>query len=221
MNIAVTMRVADSSTYLERRDAISHDWLRMIEKHPITPILIPNSLKRPVEFLRSIEVKGLLLTGGNDLGPLRGEIGLKPDAMERDSTENQLLQWAVDEGVPVFGVCRGLQLINVYFNGGIERNLESLGCHVNVNHKVSIVSESMKSLEDLNEIITNSYHNNGVLLSGLSSELEVFAVAENDVVEGVRHPNLPIIAVQWHPERKNPAYELDNNIFLEWLSLCD
>jgi putative glutamine amidotransferase len=193
----------------------------MIEKHPITPVLMPNSLKRPVEFLRSIEVNGLLLTGGNDLGPLKGEIDWKPDTMERDFTENQLLQWAVDKGIPVFGVCRGLQLINVYFNGGIERNLKSIGSHVKVNHKVSIVSETMKSLEGLNEIITNSYHNNGVLLSGLSSELEVFAMAENDVVEGVSHPNLPIIAVQWHPERKNPAHELDNNIFLEWLSLCD
>ena len=64
------------------------------------------------------------------------------------------------------------------------------------------------------EFKVNSFHNHGVLLDGLSSFLKTFDIAKDSVVEGFFHPELPILGIQWHPERQNNC-ELENKILIE------
>jgi putative glutamine amidotransferase len=221
MIIAVSMRAADSVAYHEPRDAISHEWIEFLQSKAITPVPISNALRQPSEYMRSIRARGLILTGGEDLGPLPGEPGEQSAGNSRDAVENELLECALGERIPVFGVCRGLHLVNVHFGGGLERDLGPSANHVNVMHRVEIVASPSDHVKDGEGGETNSYHGQGVVVGGVAPDLRVFAVAADDVVEGLYHPSLPVVAVQWHPERPNPASQLDEALFEDWLARCE
>ena len=221
MIIAVSMRVVSNDTYPETRDAISNDWVKLLDQLPVTPVFVPNALSDPAAYLQDIGAKGLILTGGDNLAPLPYEPGSNRVESSRDRTENTLLSSAIERRLPVLGVCRGLQMVNVHFGGGLVRDLSFTGQHVNSKHSVKIVSSPPWGNWDVEQIVTNSYHNQGVLLSDLASELSAFAVASGDVVEGLCHPDLPLVAIQWHPERENPAAEQDQALLQRWISQCE
>lgn len=221
MIVAVSMRVVENSTYPEIRDAISHDWVRLLDTLPVTPVFVPNVLSNPAAYLRDIGAKGLILTGGGDLGPLPDEPNHKELTPDRDRTENELLTSAVDRGLPVLGVCRGLQVLNVHFGGGLVRDLSSTGQHVDIEHELEIVASPPWGNLGAKHLITNSFHSQGVCLSNLAPELKAFAMASGDVVEGLYHPDLPVLAVQWHPERPNPASKQDQALLQHWIAQCE
>lgn len=216
------MRVITNETYPEVRDAISHDWVELLDAMDIEPVFVPNRLRDPARFLRESEARGLILTGGNDLGAVHGEAATPAAPAPRDRTEFALLDAAVTLGTPVLGVCRGLQVINVHFGGHILRDVGPLGMHVNARHPVDILAAPSPGLRAFGgtRVVTNSYHGQGVLLAGIASELRAFAVAPQSVVEGLYHPTIPVLAVQWHPERDRPQSEFDGTLLRDWLSLC-
>ena len=187
----------------------------------VTPVFVPNTLRDPSGYLDRVGARGLILTGGDDLGKLPGEPYTLSSPSERDQTERTLLSHAISQDLPVLGVCRGLQVINVYFGGALDRDLDSLGRHVNTTHPVDIVSKPSANAQDIGEVVTNSYHSQGVVLTGLAPELEAFALSPGNVVEGLYHPERDIVAIQWHPERPNPAADLDRALFQDWLVRCD
>jgi putative glutamine amidotransferase len=176
------------------------------------PLLVPNVLADPAAFIRATGARGVLLTGGDDVVWRRSGAG--SEATVRDQTERRLLDYAAAVRLPVLGVCRGLQMINVYFGGELMRDLADVGPHVAVHHAVDV--------DDWRErtIVTNSFHGQGVLRSGVATDLEPFAVARDGVVEGLRHRSLPIVAVQWHPERPNPSADYDAKLLEGWLRQC-
>lgn len=221
MIIAVSMRETVAPQYPEKRDAISHDWVHFLDGLGITPVFLPNVLSDPAGYLEKVNAKGLLLTGGDDLGPLPREDTCEAvEPPERDQTEHAVLDCALESDLPVFGVCRGLQIINVHLGGGLVRDLSPLGDHAATVHPVELLFDPTGKVGTLPYFDTNSYHRQGVVLNCLGDDLEAFAVAEHDVVEGLVHKHLPLTAVQWHPERQNSASVLDAVLFKEWLSLC-
>src|SRR5580698_10911742 len=102
--IAITQRVAVIPQYGERRDCLDQAWARFIAACGLLPLALPNIPEVALSLFRNVDVAGLLLTGGNDLAALGG------DAPERDATENALVDDAEARGLPVLGVCRGMQL---------------------------------------------------------------------------------------------------------------
>src|SRR5579884_3147277 len=103
--IAVSQRVSVVPDYGERRDCLDQAWTRFLAACGLIPVLIPNVTETALALCEAASVSGLLLTGGNDLHSLGG------DAPERDEVENALLEWAEQRGLPVLGVCRGMQII--------------------------------------------------------------------------------------------------------------
>jgi gamma-glutamyl-gamma-aminobutyrate hydrolase PuuD len=201
MIILVSMRTVEDLAYPETRDAISHDWSRLFASYGLTPILVPNALRDLGAFFK-LGASGLLLTGGDDLGP-------DDEPSLRDRTETLLLQGAIGHGLPIFGACRGLHVINRYFGGELARKLLE-------NH----VGEHSVKLDGGGTIRINSFHNQGVVVGGLAEELVPFASTESGVIEAVTHRTLPVTAVQWHPERPNPAADLDRKLLQQWFAQC-
>ena len=211
--IAVTMRLAPAIEYAEPRDAISHDMIAWLGYFGLMPILIPNTTFVPEDYFEDLGIERLLLSGGDSLGPLPGE-SRGPAPTCRDTMENQCLQAAIERDMPVLGICRGLTVINHTLGGSLCRHLEAQTAerhHGGQRHSVYLLQEGQT-------IEVNSYHHQGVLLPDLAPELEAFAVTDGDVVEGVRHKQHRITAIQWHPERPNPSTSYDQRILEEWLS---
>lgn len=181
-------------------------------------------------------VQGLLLTGGPDLDPaLYGEEALpecgKIDS-QRDAMEYKLLERFVKAKKPVFGICRGMQILNSYFGGTLWQDLPTqLGVvHSGGDkpHDCVHMTELMpgSQLHQLygSRIITNSYHHQSVKMM---AEGFVCSAVCGEVIEAMEHTTLPIFAVQWHPERMTGVDRFVHHgpdsapLFLNFVKQCE
>lgn len=144
----------------------------------------------------------LLLPGGGDLEPWRyGQENTASRSLEpeRDAAELALIDLFLNLGKPVFGVCRGMQTLNVFFGGTL---LQDIPDHGQVGgrdrlHEVRTVGELAALCGE--DVTVNSAHHQA--LDRLGAGLEAVQWAPDGVVEAVCHRSLPVWGVQWHPER--------------------
>jgi N5-(cytidine 5'-diphosphoramidyl)-L-glutamine hydrolase len=193
--IAISQRVAVASPCGERRDCLDQAWIKFMSTCGLTPLLVPNDEQVAQRLCNAMPISGILLTGGNDLSACGG------DAPERDATESVLIDIADQRGLPVLGVCRGMQMIQHRF--GIQ--LERVAGHVAPRQIISIDGESAE---------VNSYHNFGATETG--PPLEAWAFAEDGVVKAVRHSTRRMVGIMWHPERLSPFAPRDILIFQQF-----
>jgi putative glutamine amidotransferase len=147
---------------------------------------------------------GLLLSGGGDIHPrfygrnLNGQFASVDE--QRDERERDLLRSFCEKRKPVFGICRGIQVVDVFFGGTLFRELGTAHLHESTIHSV-VTSENGGLREMLGERLSvNSYHHQAIRTLGRG--LVVTAVSDADgVIEGIEHDSLPVSAVQWHAER--------------------
>ena len=111
MLLAVSMRVTHHAPYREPRDSLAHDWAVWLDAINHQPIMLPNRLKDPKEFLRATRVEGLILTGGDSIIPSRNDDNA---VRARVATEHAAIDMAIEDGLPIIGVCRGFQMLNQY-----------------------------------------------------------------------------------------------------------
>ncbi|RZD48977.1 MAG: peptidase C26 [Thaumarchaeota archaeon] len=190
--IGISLRVVDALNYVEKRDALSHDWPKLFDELELIPIFIPNILKNIQSFLDELSLNGIVLSGGDDIG----------ENDDRDKTENFLLKYAIDKKIPVIGICRGMQLINNYFGG--KQIIDNNNQHIGNNHEIKIINHEISQIFNSKTIEVNSFHKNMINNDNLGNDLNIFATFEKDEsIEGFIHSSLPIIGVMWHPER-NP-----------------
>lgn len=150
---------------------------------------------------------GLLLCGGPDVQPhLYGEEinGAEKMVPERDDAEIALIKAFIEAGKPIFGVCRGAQILNVYFGGTLHQDLANAAVHtpfvseVYIPHPCTAIAGSVAEQLYGKEFIINSHHHQAV--KDLGEGLRITAT-HGDVVEAFEHESLPVSAVQFHPER--------------------
>lgn len=181
--VAVSQRVDVTQKYAERRDALDQRWAQFLFQAGVLPILIPNDTEVAGELLRSLQPAGVLLTGGNDLEKYGG------NAPERDNTETLLIRYALQESLPLLGVCRGMQSIQDCF--GVR--LIKVEGHVTPRQVIKLNGVESE---------VNSYHNYGSRET--VAELQVCGVAQDGVIKAIRHVTKPVAGIMWHPERINP-----------------
>jgi gamma-glutamyl-gamma-aminobutyrate hydrolase PuuD len=161
----------------------------------------------------------LVLTGGNDVSPkLYGEenSGLSLISAERDAFEFSLIKHAISQRIPILGICRGMQLLNVYFGGKLTLNLKDSHNHSIQNHLVDI---SVNATHHYPDYEVNSFHEHGVEPHNLGTELKAFATCDsNRLVEGLYHSRLPIAGILWHPERGNMRHEFNHFLISAFLN---
>ena len=151
---------------------------------------------------------GLLLPGGCDINPSR--YGQEKTAEGTVDDDLDVIQFAVLErflaaGKPVFGICRGHQLLNVAFGGTLIQHLAGAENHTGLPgggdnaHGARIEPDTFLFRIYGGDCRVNSSHHHGV--DRLGEGLRTVMRAEDGTVEAMEHTSLPIWSVQWHPER--------------------
>ena len=194
--IGITMSSHYDSIRHERFDKYDISWINLLKKLKLQPYPIPNNLIDLDEWLHNANIEGIILTGGNDLNRLSDAIN---PSLTRDNLEKMLIKYAISKKIPLIGYCRGMQLINDYFNGSLIK-IEN---HVAKKHDVII-----NIFGDKKKIKVNSFHNWGLFPNNIGKELKIFATADDGSVEGFYHKNFQIKGIMWHPERIDNNYNL-------------
>jgi len=179
------------------------DWLAVWRSggHPVRL-----SAGRPDD---SDELDGLIVGGGDDIeahlydGSLQMDVRVDP---ERDKLELALLAKMAPEGKPILGICRGSQMINIFYGGTLHQDIymvyEKTPRMRTVLPRKTVLIEDGSRLGDImgiDECRVNSLHHQSV--DRLGEGLEIVAHEPSGVVQGVECPGHPfLIGVQWHPE---------------------
>ena len=181
--VIFTQRVEIIESYNERRDCADQRIAEFIKECGFLPIPIPNNPDILNDAISQIEPCGIILTGGNSLVKYGG------NAPERDSTDKALIEIAINQKIPLYGFCRGMQSILDYFG----QTLQNIKNHVAVRHLLE--SDIWQERE------VNSYHNQACL-NIENTDLTILAKTSDGVVEAITHKNYNIAATMWHPERE-------------------
>ena len=194
MRLGLTMRVQRGDDSHEIRDMLAHDWSVLIRASlgDVPWLPIPNIKESVKEYLQGWEIDAVILTGGEDVGtsPLR------------DETEHHVLDYCVERRLPVLGVCRGHQMIQVFCGGRLQN--VSTARHAGNNHPVFSCHDRSRALLGRSPMQVNSYHRQGVYPERLGRGLQPWMVSSDGLVEGFFHSDKNLMGVQWHPERRLP-----------------
>jgi putative glutamine amidotransferase len=171
-------------------------------------IPIPNRLERPEPWIDAAGLSGIILSGGNDLAHLPGA---KNAAPERDATELALIRLSAGRGLPLLGVCRGLQMLVHAYGGTLKR----AAGHVARDHSLNALASGTLPVADRPRV--NSFHEFVIEPEGMPAELLPAATAPDGTVEAVAHRTHPQWGIMWHPERApfDPAdHDIMRTLFL-------
>lgn len=140
-------------------------------------------------------VDGFVIIGGADVNPkLYNEENYLSHGIddEIDALDIEIIRYAAQNNKPLFGICRGLQIINIYFKGTLKQHIFN---HENGSHKLILVENF---LNFPSSVVVNSFHHQSV--KKLGENLKVLYYSLDGEVEVFVHEKLPILAVQFHPE---------------------
>lgn len=198
------------------------------------PLFIPVlAEKEELEYLVS-QCDGLILTGGVDIDPVRFGEKLLNDTVvimqERDTAEMAVLDLAVRKNIPIFGICRGVQMMNVYFGGTLYQDIPAQ-CPSDVKHRMDepyhrtshscIVQKNtpLYELACVTEFGVNSHHHQAV--KDLAPGFISLGHSEDGIIEAICDPSKPFCwGVQWHPERIWDIEPTSAKLFEAFLSAC-
>ncbi len=193
-----------------RFDATPHEYVTAVLASGGLPLLAPPAPPE-VSTQAVASFDGLLLTGGGDISPERyGEASAKETSDvddDRDRSELALVAAAIARGIPILGICRGAQLMNVAFGGTLRQHLPATGSvrHTQPGRRYEtvhgVVLEATSLLAELigsRTIEVNSIHHQG--LADIGRDLDAAGHAEDGLVEVVENRDRRVLAVQWHPE---------------------
>jgi putative glutamine amidotransferase len=189
---------------------IPSDYVNAIQRAGGRPLLVPPVEHGVEETLEALD--GIVFTGGSDIDP--GEYGAEahPETFgvrpERDRAELALLEAALERDMPVLGICRGIQVLNVARGGDLEQHLPEVVGHeqhkhnppgIFADHEVAIEPDTRLAALLGSAHAVKSHHHQG--LRQLGEGLVETAHADDGTVEAIEDPNRRFaLGVLWHPE---------------------
>lgn len=209
------------------RVGVNREYVQAIEGAGAVPVLLP--LVESEELVEQLlgNLNGLLLAGGGDVDPMRfGEDpipGLGEVDPERDDFELALVKAALQRDMPVLGICRGIQVLNVAAGGTLYQDIQ---CQVPraiqhnqraprwyPSHEVRLDGDTLlASIYQADSLRVNSFHHQAVKVA--APVFRVSAKAKDAVVEGIEsREHRFVVGVQWHPESMVDRYPAQRLLF--------
>ncbi len=190
--IVITQRYEKIGKFEEYRDNVDSKLPLLVQKLGYIPILVPNNLENLNRFISEISPEGIILSGGGD--PFKKDL--------RYYNEKKLIKISIDKNIPIIGICRGAQVLNIFFGGKLKR----VSNHVRKHHK--IFGPLVKNLK----IKVNSFHDFGFFKETLGKDLKLLAYSSDNVVKSFCHKNYKLLGIMWHPERNKNVQKFDKNL---------
>ena len=228
--VGITCSTSAANSEGGARQVLNRAYVRAVEMAGGVPVILPVTTEQDVIARYLGVMDGLLLSGGVDLAP--GLYGQTPhpklgavDA-DRDTTEMPLIRLAVEQDVPLFAICRGIQSLNVALGGTLYQDLPSERpskivhqqrelnmARGEFSHTIRTEPGSLlRSIVGAEEMPTNSFHHQA--LRDVADGLLVTACAPDGVIEAAERPaSRYLLAVQFHPEETAPHDERSRRLF--------
>lgn len=186
--VVVSQRVDVIPGRGERRDALDQRLGNWLLAAGYLPVPMPNLFGEALgqhggqagtleHWLEAIGPAAVLLSGGNDIG----------NCLERDLSERDLMKWAALKGIPLLGICRGMQMMGVVGGAELVRVMGHAGTHHAVHGTIM-------------RFEVNSYHD--YALASCPDQYDILAQSDDGVIEAIRHRTRPWEGWMWHPERE-------------------
>jgi putative glutamine amidotransferase len=207
MNLILTQR-ANVDGHGQPIDVLESSYTTYFNALGMNVIPVSNFSPMTMELVGAVDVDGIVLTGGDDVAPgpwWVGDIEGKQYSQQRDATCGKLLEWALENDIPLLAICYGMQYVNTHLGGKLQADIHKAEADARLpgrEHEVLLLQE-IHGMSGTKRV--NHYHNSGMRLTQLAGDLEAFAIdKEYDVVEGYLYKGRRLMGVQWHPERRSP-----------------
>lgn len=222
--------IAVSAGWYDGYNKLNPPYVQSIIDAGAFPLIVPVTADEALLERMLGVADGVLLTGGGDFDPKYWGEEIIPQSNtpspERDVFDLLLVKWAYRLSLPVLGICRGMQAINIAFGGSVIQDIYSQ-CKGDLlnhsqkeprnveSHAVNVAADSLlKSVVGCDSMMVNSFHHQAV--GRIAENCVVSAVAPDGIVEAIEMPFHRMIAVQWHPEELYAVDEKQKNLF-RWL----
>lgn len=193
--------------------AVWRPFIDIIEREGGSVLMIPAGISKESFDFYINQIDALLIPGGPDVYPPNFSMSIHeksgPFDLDRDDIELMALKAGLERNLPILGICRGAQLMNLYFGGTLHQDLDDEG-YKNHNqwtqpekfnhvHHVNIKENTILSELGMKRLSVNSGHHQGI--HTLGQNLKVNAVSYDGLIEGFEHVSRPfVVGLQWHPE---------------------
>ena len=213
-----------------KRAYVNKDYVDAVVRAGGVPLIIPFSTDKEVIISQAQLIDGLILSGGHDISPYN--YGQEPSQKigetfpERDTYEIILLEESKKRNIPILGICRGFQLINVAAGGTLYQDLSLIPGNILKHfqgskptlktHMIKIEENSVISSIFGKETMVNSFHHQ--VINKVANDFIVVAKASDGVVEAIEHKTYKfLVAVQWRPEMLAVNCEKARELFTRFI----
>lgn len=221
------------TTFIGKNDQeVPKNFIDVISEELGIPILLPEIENENLIREQVKNIDALLLTGGDDVDPaLYGEdphqklANIEP---ERDEYEWKLIDYALESGIPILGICRGSHMLNVHGGGTVYQDIydqidadlikhQKHDKEEHFTHKVNIKEGTkMREIVEQEEIFTISNHHQAV--NEVADNFRVAARTNDGIIEAIESKNPGfVIGLQWHPEARYHDDEASKNIIRKFV----
>lgn len=222
-------RIGISANRKDGLSCLAETYVQAVADAGGAPVIIPaiTDLSLLTSIVEGID--GLVMSGGADINPLFVNENPIPQLQDvdtyRDEFDLMLIRLATNRQIPIMGICRGHQLMNIAFGGTIYQDIYSQATGSPIKHSqkqareypshaVSVTS-GKNPIRDIlggaNEIMVNSFHHQAI--KDIAPGFLELAKATDGINEAIGHPEKPIFSIQWHPEAMEEIDEKAKALF--------